>query len=110
MLYRPVRVPYERLKEAGGMGAIGMIEQAPAFGKGWIGVTKPADYQGALEIKKISQEFMMHEHVGAYAKMGLAYRQIMKDHKKVRNFFNLYVNDPSKNEEEDYITQILFQV
>lgn len=109
-LFRPVKVPYEKLKAAAKMQKPGMIECAPAFGRGWIGVPKPKDYKGALETRKVTGDFIVYEVQGPYKNMGPAYAKVMKDYPKAKKFYNLYVNDPNKVEEKDYITQILFQV
>ncbi len=110
LLYRPINVPYEKFKEIIPFSKNQyMIESAKAFGNGWIGMKKPKDYDGDLEIKILKGDFLALEFVGPYKNMGVAYRKIMKDNKSARNFYNMYLNDPSEVDESEYRTQILFQ-
>ena len=112
-LYRPIKVPYQKFQEDLGQSTSPdsyMIESAPAFGKGWIGMPTPKSYSGPLQTKTLTSEFIYVDVFGPYTKLGGVYRQIMKDHPKIKEFYNVYMNVPDKANPEKNHTQIWFKL
>ncbi len=99
---------YQKLKiEAGDSKnidrSLGMLEQAKMFGFGkiWIACSD-GDW-------KVSGEFTATEVLWEYKQMMDVYKQLMKDYPQAKEFYNLYLNDPSEVSVQKQKTWILFR-
>ena len=83
----------------------GMIEKSVMFGfGGWIGLA-------ALDgDKEINQDFVAYRIVGDYSQIKSAYQKVTKDYPRAKQFYSLYLTDPSVTKKEDNITLILMEV
>ena len=80
-----------------------MWEKAAMFGKGWVGLEEAT---GTHEVKG---EYNTVLHKGAYKGMMDVYKQLMKDHPKAKEYYNVYLNSPDDVEEADQETLIVFR-
>ena len=115
-LFIPVKVPYKQIYSTAAAAGIKLkesagpiLESGKMLGFGWIGV----EIEGALldraNVTHISGEFDMYEHQGPYKTIGKAYKKIMKERPKAKQYLNLYLDDPEKTAPEKCRTQILFR-
>ena len=79
------------------------------FGFGWIGIEVEKPAVSRTDTKLFSGDFAMYEHKGPYKTLGQAYRKIMKENPKAKEYLNLYLDDPEKVQPEELRTQILFR-
>lgn len=116
VFFIPVGVPYKQiysranstgLKKKQEFGPI--LEKGKMFGFGWIGVEVYRPSGNRDDVIHIDGDFEMHEHRGAYKTLGQAYKKIMKDRPQMKDFYNLYLDDPEKVHPEDCRTQIYFR-
>lgn len=112
----PVKVPYQRiyeladaagLKKTESFGPI--LERGSLFGSGWIGIEVDEPSSRRDDVVHVSGEFEMYEHKGAYKTLGKAYQKIKKERPTLKEFYNLYLDDPQKVKPEDCRTQIYFR-
>lgn len=82
-----------------------MIEQGKMLGRGRIGVAT-TDGSGDWAI---DWEFTWHEIIGDYAQMKQIYPQIMKENPKAKEYYTIYLTDPSEVPMEENKTWILFR-
>jgi hypothetical protein len=118
LFFIPLFVPYKKitskaqelgLKVKGNGKFNGIIEKGMAFGFGWIGIEIEEGPVDNKNIIKINQEFSSYEYRGEYKNIGTAYRNIMTDKPEAKEFYNLYLNDPSITPLEERKTLILFR-
>lgn len=110
ILFRPFMVPYDKIaSHVESSLDFGMIECAPLFGNGWIGLPVNSPQDTDLETKTVQGVFISYTHVGPYKGLGQAYKKIMKDYPKSKDFYNVYVSEPDKTPAEELITKILFR-
>lgn len=117
IFFIPVKVPYKDLYEMADRAglkkkeAFGPILEWPKmFGFGFIGVEVEKPNQERSDVVKVSGTFEMYEHKGPYKTLGQAYKKIMKEKGKAKEFLNLYLDDPEKTAAEHCRTQILFRL
>lgn len=119
-LFTPVMVPYGKihklaqqhgfvLKAPVGQEFNGILEKPVAFGRGWIAVEIERPASDHPQVFRFEGNFQGYLHVGAYGKLGAAYKQIMKDSPQAKDFYNLYMNDPQAAKPADLRTLILFK-
>jgi hypothetical protein len=58
----------------------------------------------------ISQDFIAYEIVGDYRQMKDIYAKIMQDYPEAKDYYNLYLTDPSMTPMEENRTWILILV
>lgn len=112
----PVKVPYKQLygmanaaglKKKEEFGPI--LEQGKMFGFGWIGVEVEKPSENKADVIHVSGDFDVYEHKGPYKTLGKAYKKIMNEKSKAKEYFNLYLDNPEKVPTENLRTQILFR-
>lgn len=114
IFYLPVGMPYQKtLNEARTKGydvdsTSGIIEECKLFGTSWIGVnvTSHAD---DTSLKTISGEFKAVEVLGDYKQISKAYDMIMKENKNLKEFYNIYYNNPKEVQKDELRTVIIFR-
>lgn len=79
------------------------------FGFGFIGVDVENPKQEHSDVVNVSGDFAMYEHRGPYKTLNQAYKKIMKEKGKAKEYLNLYLDDPEKVAPEHCRTQILFR-
>lgn len=82
----------------------GMLKHATFQGEGRIGLAHP---EGEM---KITQDFVAREIIGDYSQMKAVYQQIMQDYPEAKDYYNLYLTDPSITPREENKTRILIQL
>ncbi len=116
VFFIPVRVPYKKiyslaekagLKKREAFGPI--LESGRMFGFGWIGVEVEKPNEDRQDVIHVNGEYQMYEHKGAYKTIGQAYKKIMKDCPRKKEYLNLYLDDPEKVPTQNLRTQILFK-
>lgn len=81
-----------------------MIEHATLQWNWWIWLAHP---EWNIHI---SQDFIAYEIIGDYSQMQDAYAKIMQDYPQAKDYYNLYLTDPSITPIENNRTRILVQV
>jgi hypothetical protein len=117
IFFIPVMVPYKKVYEmAENVGlmkkeAFGPILEWPKmFGFGSVGVEIENPKQERSDVVKVSGTFDMYEYTGPYKTLGQAYKKIMNEKGKAKEYLNLYLDDPEKVAPEQCRTQILFRM
>ncbi len=115
-MFMPVLVPYKKLHDklvrmnVGVDWSTGMIESAPGFGRGWIGVAVDKQVDVDLPRKDIKGEFVAFDHNGSYKGLAKTWKQIMSDYPNGKEFYSLYLNNPRETAEKDLRTTIIFRI
>lgn len=108
-MWKPINtICYQKLKDEVGSDmdrSVGMIEKSAMLGRGRIGVAT----SDGLGDWNIEGEFTAHEIIGDYAQMKMIYPQIMKENPKAKEYYTVYLNDPSEVSMEEQKTWILFR-
>lgn len=109
VMWMPVnKKSYQKLKEQVWPNMdreVGMIEQSKMFGRGRIGVAS----KDGLGDWTIQWDFTAHEIIGDYAQMKKIYPQIMKENSDAKEYYTVYLNDPSEVSVAEQKTWILFR-
>jgi hypothetical protein len=112
----PIAVPYKKIyarAETAGLrqktahGPI--LESAPVFGAGWIGVEVEAPVQPRPGVVHVAGDFETYEHRGPYKTLGRAYQKLRRERPGQWEFFNLYLDDPAATAPADCRTVIHFR-
>jgi hypothetical protein len=91
---------------------IGMLEKATMVGNGLIAVKLPEPLVKTTNQKRllyVKQDFVAYRFVGDYNGLKNAYTKVTKDYPAIKDFYNLYLTDPSKTPKDQNITLILFK-
>lgn len=116
LFFIPVKVPYQAiyqkaenagLKKKEQFGPI--LEKAKLLGFGWIGVEVEAPSSKRDDVVHVAGNFEMYEYKGPYKTLGRAYKKLLKERPKAKDYLNLYLDDPNKVAAEECRTQILFR-
>lgn len=115
-LYKPLFVPYAKLKTAFVNQGIldwsfGMIEESSILGTGYIGfpVTSNNPIPGAT-IRNVEGHFMAKDVVGPYTQLEAEFKELMKAFPKSKRFITIYRNDPDVNRPDEYKTTIACEI
>lgn len=115
-LYRPVFVPYEKLKTVFlNQGILdwsfGMVEESSIFGMGYIGfpVKSNSPVPGAT-LKEVEGHFIAKDIYGPYSQLESEFKELMNAYPKSKRFITIYRNDPDVTKPEEYHTTIACEV
>lgn len=120
LMFTPFRVPYGKahqlatkqgftLKTTSAQEFNGILEKPVSFGRGWIAVEIEPPASEHPRVFRFEGDFQGYLHIGPYSKIGKAYKQIMKDNPRAKEFYNLYMNDPKVARPSDLRTLVLFR-
>jgi hypothetical protein len=116
VFFMPVSVPYKKIyamAEAKGLKkkeAFGpILESGRLFGFGWIGIEVEKPREDRKDVIHVKGDYQMVEHKGPYKTLGQAYKKVMKECPRKKEYLNLYLDDPERVASENLRTQILFK-
>jgi hypothetical protein len=116
IFFIPIAVPYKKLYTAVPAAGLKMneksgpiLESGKMFGTGWIGLEIEKPTQAREDVVHIQGDFQCFEHRGPYKDLGKVCKKITKDYPAAKEYYNLYLDDPTKVKPEDCRTQVLFR-
>jgi hypothetical protein len=116
LFFIPVGVPYKKLYQLADAAGVKkklefgpILEKGSMFGFGWIGVEIEQPKNAREDVVHLSGDFETYQHKGAYKTLGKAYKKVMKERGKSREYYNLYLDDPSSTQADQCRTDIWFR-
>lgn len=116
-MFMPVMVPYGQICDTAQKSGFqvdnnfeGLMEKGAMFGRGWIATKLTGEIKSDdSRVFEIQGEFNSYEHVGPYQELGKAYSMIMKDFPGSKEFYSIYLNNPSEVAKNELRTRICFR-